>query len=58
MLIAISFSLGSMLGPVTGGILIDYAGRGSIYYAIGFLLLAVVIAGGVFKGVNAESSTG
>ncbi|GAK05992.1 major facilitator family transporter [Geomicrobium sp. JCM 19037] len=55
-LIAISFSLGSMLGPVTGGILIDYAGRGSIYYAIGFLLLVVVIAGSLFKGVNDESS--
>ncbi|KMK74433.1 MFS transporter [Alkalihalobacillus pseudalcaliphilus] len=48
-LIAISFSIGSMLGPLTGGILIDSIGAGSIYYAIAGLLFLLMIAGVLFR---------
>ncbi|GAK01351.1 LOW QUALITY PROTEIN: major facilitator family transporter [Geomicrobium sp. JCM 19055] len=50
-LIAISFSLGSMLGPVTGGVLIEWVGQGSLYYAIGSLLIVLIVAGLIFRPV-------
>ncbi|MFV8828596.1 MFS transporter [Alkalihalobacterium sp. APHAB7] len=46
---AVSFGLGSILGPLTGGILIDVMERGSIYFAVGGILLIVFILGVVFK---------
>ncbi|MED1560828.1 MFS transporter [Alkalihalobacillus alcalophilus ATCC 27647 = CGMCC 1.3604] len=48
-LIAISFSIGSMLGPLIGGVLIDWIGEGSLYYAIGCLLLIIISAGVIFR---------
>lgn len=46
---AVSFGLGSILGPLTGGILIDVMERGSIYFAVGGILFIVFILGVVFK---------
>ncbi|WP_216830257.1 MFS transporter [Alkalihalobacterium elongatum] len=46
---AVSFGLGSILGPLTGGILIDVMESGSIYFAIGGILLFVFVLGIVFR---------
>lgn len=48
-MISISYGLGSIVGPVVGGILIDIFDRGSVYYSISSVLLLVLIAGILFK---------
>lgn len=47
--VSICFALGSIAGPVIGGIFIDVFGDGSIYYSISGMLLLVLIAGFVFS---------
>ncbi|QOY37945.1 MFS transporter [Anaerobacillus isosaccharinicus] len=47
--VSICFALGSIAGPVIGGIFIDVFGDGSIYYSISGMLLLVLIAGLVFS---------
>jgi MFS family permease len=48
-MVSICFALGSIVGPVVGGVLIDLFETGSIYYSISGMLLLVLIAGLVFK---------
>lgn len=48
-MIAICFALGSIAGPVVGGIFIDLFETGSIYYSISGMLFLVLIAGFVFN---------
>lgn len=43
------FALGSMSGPIVGGILMDMIGQGAIYYSFCFLLLLMVISGCIFE---------
>ncbi|PSL43594.1 putative MFS family arabinose efflux permease [Salsuginibacillus halophilus] len=47
-LMAISFSLGSMSGPVAGGIVIDQFGTGSIYLSMAFMLFIIWSLGWLF----------
>ncbi|MGO4889793.1 MFS transporter [Anaerobacillus sp. MEB173] len=49
-MVAISFGIGSMIGPIIGGIFIDLFDSGSIYFLISGVLLLVSIAGLCFKG--------
>ncbi|WP_078429211.1 MFS transporter [Alkalihalobacterium alkalinitrilicum] len=52
---AVSFGLGSILGPLTGGILIDLMDRGSIYFAVGGILLIIFILGIIYKEAEPTS---
>lgn len=47
--VSICFALGSIAGPVIGGIFIDIFGDGSIYYSISGMLLLVLVAGFIFS---------
>ncbi|WP_245741912.1 MFS transporter [Anaerobacillus arseniciselenatis] len=47
-MLAVAFALGSIFGPIIGGIFIDLFESGSIYYSISGMLLLVLIAGLVF----------
>lgn len=46
---AVLFGLGSMTGPIVGGVLIDVVGSGAIYYSISGMLAVMVAAGVVFE---------
>ncbi|MFN7251483.1 MAG: MFS transporter [Anaerobacillus sp.] len=54
-MVSICFALGSIVGPVVGGIFIDLFETGSIYYSISGMLLFVLIAGLVFKQRQEDS---
>ncbi|ADI00259.1 MFS transporter [Salisediminibacterium selenitireducens] len=45
---AVLFAVGSMTGPVVGGVLIEWVGQGAIYYSISLMLLLMFSAGVVF----------
>ncbi len=47
-MVSICFALGSIAGPVVGGIFIDLFETGSIYYSISGMLFLVLIAGFIF----------
>ncbi|QKS70581.1 MFS transporter [Paenalkalicoccus suaedae] len=42
---AVLFALGSMIGPIVGGFLIEIIGDGALYYSISFMLASTLIAG-------------
>jgi MFS family permease len=46
---AILFALGSMIGPVVGGFLIEAVGDGAIYYSMSVMLVVMLIAGIIFQ---------
>ena len=48
-MLAVAFALGSIVGPIVGGIFIDLFETGSIYYSISGMLLFVLVAGIAFK---------
>ncbi|WP_018923389.1 MFS transporter [Salsuginibacillus kocurii] len=48
-MIAVSFSLGSMLGPVVGGTLIEEVGEGSLYLSLGAMLFLIWTLGLFFR---------
>jgi MFS family permease len=54
-MVSICFALGSIVGPVVGGIFIDLFETGSIYYSISGVLLFVFIAGLLFKQRQEDS---
>jgi MFS family permease len=56
-MMAISFGVGSMIGPLVGGIFIDIFESGSIYYSIGGMLVFIFITGIAFKNKQASSPT-
>lgn len=45
----VSFAIGSITGPLVGGLFIDWFGSGSIYFAICGMLLFLLISGLIFK---------
>lgn len=45
----VSFAIGSITGPLVGGLFIDWFGSGSIYFAICGMLLFLLITGLIFK---------
>lgn len=46
---AVLFAVGSMTGPVVGGILIEVVGEGAIYYSLTAMLAAMLAAGLIFQ---------
>jgi MFS family permease len=46
---AVLFALGSMVGPVMGGFLIENVGEGAIYYSMSAMLVTMLIAGIIFQ---------
>lgn len=53
---AISFGLGSITGPLIGGIMIDFIETGSIYFSIGSILIIVFSLSLFFKEKEQEQS--
>ncbi|MEN0642782.1 MFS transporter [Alkalicoccobacillus gibsonii] len=53
-MMAVSFGLGSISGPLIGGWLIEMVEQGSVYYSIGGMLVLVVVAGLLFKQQHTE----
>lgn len=45
---AVLFAVGSMTGPVVGGILIESVGEGAVYYSISLMLFIMFTAGIIF----------
>lgn len=48
-MLAVSFALGSIVGPIVGGVFIDIFETGSIYFSISGMLFFVLIAGLIFN---------
>lgn len=46
---AVLFAVGSMIGPVVGGFLIEIIGQGAIYYSISAMLAIMLASGVVFQ---------
>ncbi|EGL81511.1 major facilitator superfamily MFS_1 [Caldalkalibacillus thermarum TA2.A1] len=46
---AVCFAIGSIVGPLIGGLFIQWFAQGSLYYAIGGMLLFIFISGLVFR---------
>lgn len=46
---AVLFALGSMIGPVVGGFLIEMIGQGAIYYSISAMLAVMLACGLIFQ---------
>ncbi|WP_233254400.1 MFS transporter [Salipaludibacillus keqinensis] len=46
---AVLFAVGSMIGPVVGGFLIEIVGQGAIYYSISAMLAVMFAAGLLFQ---------
>ncbi|MDQ0208286.1 MFS transporter [Alkalicoccobacillus murimartini] len=55
-MMAVSFGLGSMTGPLIGGWFIDLFDQGSIYYSIGSMLLLLVASGFLFRQKSVEQT--
>lgn len=55
-MLAICFALGSIVGPVVGGVFIDIFETGSIFYSISGMLLIVFVAGIIFKQADEVKS--
>jgi len=54
---AVLFAIGSMVGPVVGGFLIEMIGQGAIYYSIS-TMLAVMLACGLIFQVQLKKQSG
>ncbi|BAB04603.1 MFS transporter [Halalkalibacterium halodurans] len=48
-MMAVSFGLGSMIGPMVGGVFIDLFERGSLYYSVSGILLLIFFLGICFR---------
>lgn len=55
-MMAVSFGLGSITGPLIGGWFIDLFEQGSIYYSIGGMLLLLSISGFFFRQQQTSTS--
>ncbi|WEG17480.1 MFS transporter [Alkalihalophilus pseudofirmus] len=55
-MMAISFGVGSMTGPLIGGVFIDIFESGSIYYSIGGMLLFILVTGTLFKSAQTNTN--